>query len=143
MYGNSDAFDLNSFFHLHDLNNDGKLDSAEIEAIYGVHHLDSQKKSPDEAAHQAKAQRIVMEVLSKMDTNRDGFLSPEEFAAGGFAGLPDFTSLGAEGHHYDEESEFFLHHEGMSAGPVSCSQDPSVNSVYLRNFPQHTRDSNG
>lgn len=100
----SDAFDLQSFFALHDLNSDGLLDKEEIEAIYGVHHLDSQKKSPDEAAHQAKAQRIVTEVLAKMDTNRDGVLSPEEFNAAGFEGLPDFSSLGAEGHHYDEGS---------------------------------------
>lgn len=92
------------------MNGDGVLDTSEIEAIYGVHHLDSQKKSPDEAAHSAKAQRIVREVLVKMDTNRDGLLSPEEFVAAGFAGLPDFTELGAEGHHYDE---------GSSISPVS------------------------
>lgn len=101
---NSDEFDLQSFFALHDLNRDGILDAAEIEAIYGVHHLDSQKKSPDEAAHAAKAKKIVQEVLAKMDTNKDGVLSPAEFTAAGFEGLPDFTSLGAEGHHYDEGS---------------------------------------
>lgn len=95
---------MQSFFALHDLNSDGILDQAEIEAIYGVHHLDSQKKSPDEAAHQAKAQRIVREVLQKMDKNRDGVLTPEEFISAGFAGLPDFSELGAEGHHYDEGS---------------------------------------
>lgn len=100
----SDAFDLQSFFALHDLNSDGVLDSSEIEAIYGVHHLDSQRKSLDDAAHRAKAQRIVKEVLEKLDKNHDGVLSIEEFTAAGFSGLPDFTSLGAEGHHYDEGS---------------------------------------
>ena len=108
----SDSFDVGAFFSLHDLDRDGKLDAAEIEAIYGVHHTDSQKKSPNEAAHTEKAQRIVREVLAKMDTNRDGVISLEEFEAAGLEGLPDYTSLGAEGHHYDEESEFFLHHEG-------------------------------
>jgi len=104
----SDAFDLQSFFALHDLNNDGVLDSSEIEAIYGVHHLESQKKSAGEAAHRAKAQRIVREVLDRMDKNHDGVLSPEEFVAAGFSGLPDFSSLGAEGHHYDEGSCYAL-----------------------------------
>jgi nucleobindin len=103
---------LKSFFALHDLDSNGVLDASEIEAIYGVHHTESQKKSPDEAAHAAKARTIVQQVLEKMDTNRDGVLSPEEFEAAGFEGLPDFSSLGAEGHHYDQESEFFLHHEG-------------------------------
>jgi hypothetical protein len=57
-----DSFDLRSFFQLHDLNRyvsvdspqttsptcprrDGYWDREEVEAIYGVHHVYSQKKS--------------------------------------------------------------------------------------------------
>jgi hypothetical protein len=57
-----ESFDLPSFFQLHDLNrcvhhrerafpftlkitSDGVWDSEEVEAIYGVHHVYSQKKS--------------------------------------------------------------------------------------------------
>ena len=125
-HAHSDAFDLKSFFALHDLDSNGFLDASEIEAIYGVHHTDSQKKSPDEAAHAAKARTIVRQVLAKMDTNRDGVLSPAEFEAAGFEGLPDFSSLGAEGHHYDEESEFFLHHEGVC---VNVTHDSTLTMV--------------
>lgn len=107
-----DAFDLKSFFVLHDLNNDGKLDAAEIESVYGVHHEYSQKLTPEEAVRVEKAKQIVAAVLKRMDTNGNGFITADEFEAAGMAGLPDFSDLGAEGHHYDVESEFFLHHEG-------------------------------
>lgn len=160
----SDAFDLQSFFALHDLNGDGILDSEEIEAIYGVHHLDSQKKSPDDAAHRAKAQRIIREVLEKMDKNKDGVLSPEEFIAAGFSGLPDFTSLGAEGHHYDEgprymrwsladqltyllrcsqRVNFFYITKVTIIAFVCCIEEAEHSNRFERNVSQHSRDSNG
>jgi len=107
-----DTFDTASFFHLHDLNRDGFLDTEEIEAIYGVHHAYSQKKSKDEEEHAQKAQTIVTTVLAAMDTNKDGKISLDEFEKRGLDALPNFSHLGAEGHHYDMESEFFLHHEG-------------------------------
>lgn len=43
-------------------------------------------------------------VLAAMDANKDGFITMEEFLAKGLDALPDFSSLGAEGHHYDVES---------------------------------------
>lgn len=39
-----------------------------------------------------------------MDKNGDGKVTPEEFEAAGFKGLPSFDDIGAEGHHYDVES---------------------------------------
>ncbi|OBZ78643.1 hypothetical protein A0H81_01274 [Grifola frondosa] len=107
-----DSFDVDSFFQLHDLNRDKFWDREEIEAIYGVHHVYSQKKSKDEVEHQKKADHIVNTVLKLLDKDKDGKISMEEFAAVGLDGLPNFDDLGAEGHHYDVESEFFLHHEG-------------------------------
>lgn len=101
-----DKFDLRSFFALHDLDRNGVWTRPEIEAVYGVHHIFSQKMSADDKAHQEKADKIVVAVLQKMDTNKDGMVSVEEFEKAGLAGLPDFSSLGAEGHHYAEESEF-------------------------------------
>ncbi|KAH8110604.1 hypothetical protein DFH11DRAFT_1690686 [Phellopilus nigrolimitatus] len=102
-----DSFDPKSFFLIHDLNRDGVLDRDEIEAVYGVHHPYSQKKSKDEQAHQEKADHIVNVVLSVMDKNKDGKVSLEEFLASGLNALPSFEGLGAEGHHYDVESEQF------------------------------------
>lgn len=72
--------------------------------MYGVHHQFSQAKSADKAAHDAKAKQIVDAVLKKMDIDHDGLVSEDEFLAVGLDGLPDFSSLGAEGHHYDTES---------------------------------------
>ncbi|EJC98756.1 uncharacterized protein FOMMEDRAFT_136940 [Fomitiporia mediterranea MF3/22] len=102
-----DTFDPESFFHIHDLNRNGVLDKDEIEAIYGVHHPYSQKKSADEIAHQAKADHIVNTVLGIYDKNNDGKISVEEFMEKGVKALPNFEGLGAEGHHYDVESEEF------------------------------------
>ncbi|KAI9513118.1 hypothetical protein F5148DRAFT_468636 [Russula earlei] len=105
------AFDLPSFFQLHDLNRDGVWDSEEVEAIYGVHHVYSQKKSKDDEEHQKKAKLIVDTIFGSIDKDKDGKISLPEFQEAGLAALPNFENLGAEGHHYDVESEFFLHHE--------------------------------
>lgn len=100
----SDSFDLGSFFQLHDLNQDGFWDRAEIEAVYGVHHEYSKAKTPDEQAQQAKADKIVDAVLKKMDKNGNGLIEMSEFEAAGWEGLQSFKELGADGHHYDVES---------------------------------------
>ncbi|KAF8499223.1 hypothetical protein F5888DRAFT_1611914 [Russula emetica] len=106
-----ESFDLPSFFQLHDLNGDGVWDAEEVEAIYGVHHVYSQKKSKDEEEHQQKAKLVVDTVFEAIDKDKDGKITVEEFEAAGLDALPNFENLGAEGHHYDVESEFFLHHE--------------------------------
>lgn len=91
----------------------------------------------DDEEHQKKADHISGTVLNLLDKNRDGKVSPEEFEQVGLDGLPNFESLGAEGHHYDVESEFFLHHEG--------AQEPHAHSHLQshlgpqRNFTPHQR----
>ena len=99
-----DAFDAESFFALHDFNSDGLWTVDEIEAVYGVHHPYSKSRSPNDEVHDAKAKKIVADVLKIMDQNGDGVISLEEFVAVGVDGLPDFSAMGAEGHHYDTES---------------------------------------
>jgi hypothetical protein len=69
-----------------------------------VHHVYAQKKSKDEEEHKKKADHIVGAVLDRMDTDKDGRVSLEELVAVGLQGLPNFESMGAEGHHYDVES---------------------------------------
>ncbi|KAJ7109816.1 hypothetical protein C8R44DRAFT_263585 [Mycena epipterygia] len=133
-----DSFDLRSFFQLHDLNRDGFWDREEVEAIYGVHHVYSQKKSKDDEEHQKKADHISGTVLNLLDKNGDGKVSPEEFEVVGLDGLPNFDSMGAEGHHYDIESEFFLHHEEEFHSTPETQTDESYNHPEdLEHFAHH------
>ncbi|KAF9245664.1 hypothetical protein BU15DRAFT_40778 [Melanogaster broomeanus] len=133
-----DSFDLESFFQLHDLNRDGTWDRAEIEAIYGVHHVYSQKKSKDEVEHQEKADHIVDAVLKIMDKDGDGKITPKEFEAAGFKGLPSFDEMGAEGHHYDVESEFFLHHEEQyHSTPETQTDESYTHPEDIEHFAHH------
>ncbi|ETW86773.1 hypothetical protein HETIRDRAFT_437555 [Heterobasidion irregulare TC 32-1] len=133
-----DSFDLASFFQLHDLNRDGVWDTAEIEAIYGVHHVYSQKKSKDDVEHQKKADTIVQAILKAMDKDGNEKVTQKEFEAVGLAGLPSFDELGAEGHHYDVESEFFLHHEEQyHSTPETQTDESYTHPEDLEHFAQH------
>ncbi|OCH88752.1 hypothetical protein OBBRIDRAFT_794915 [Obba rivulosa] len=133
-----DSFDVPSFFQLHDLNRDGFWDREEVEAVYGVHHLYSQKKSKDEIEHQKKAEYIVDTVLKRIDTDKDGKVSLDEFKVVGLEGLPNFDDLGAEGHHYDVESEFFLHHEEQFHSTPETQTDESYNHPEdIEHFAHH------
>jgi len=112
----------------------------EIEAIYGVHHEISKKheSSKDEDAHSEKAKTIVASVLAAMDKNGDGMISLEEFVEAGPAGLPDFAKLGADGHHYDSESEYFLHHEEIYHSTPETQTDESYNHPEdIEHFTHH------
>jgi hypothetical protein len=51
-----------------------------------------------------------------MDSNKDGKVSLEEFEKQGLDALPNFSHLGADGHHYDMES-------GMLEAPFTHTQD--------------------
>ena len=115
-----DNFDIQAFFHLHDLNRsvspfrtrlpespgltltarDGILDVNELESIYGVHHEKRRKESGSEEVHTEKAKEIVKTVLATLDTNGDGVLTMREFVAGGVGGLPNFKGVEHLGHHY-------------------------------------------
>lgn len=133
-----DTFDLESFFQLHDLNRDGFWDRDEIQAIYGVHHVYSQKKSRDEIEHQKKADHVVDTVLKALDKNGDGKISPEEFTSAGYQGLPTFDDIGVEGHHYDVESEFFLHHEEQyHSTPETQTDESYIHPEDIEHFSHH------
>ncbi|KAI1794035.1 precursor to secretory protein Ssp120 [Ganoderma leucocontextum] len=135
-----DTFDVPSFFQLHDLNRDGRWDKEEIEAVYGVHHVYSQKKSKDEIEHQGKAEFIVKTVLKRLDKNGDGVITVDELETVGLDGLPNFDVLGVEGHHYDVESEFFLHHEEQYHSTPETQTDESYNHPEdLEHFAHHEK----
>ncbi|CEH17991.1 precursor to secretory protein ssp120 [Ceraceosorus bombacis] len=136
------AFDLGAFFSLHDLNRDGILDRPEIEAIYGVHHSESVKVSPTYEVHDAKADHIVSEVLRRLDHNRDGVVTKAEFIAAGPDGLPSFEQYGTSslGHHYDEESEYFVHHEEIYHNTPETQDDSAyTHKEDLEHFAHHQR----
>jgi hypothetical protein len=133
-----DSFDIGSFFQLHDLNGDKFWDRDEIEAIYGVHHVYSQKKSKDDVEHQKKADHIASTVLKLLDKDEDGKVTVEEFEAVGLDGLPSFDDMGAEGHHYDVESEFFLHHEEQfHSTPETQTDESYTHAEDLEHFAHH------
>ncbi|EJU02797.1 hypothetical protein DACRYDRAFT_21753, partial [Dacryopinax primogenitus] len=135
-----DDFDMESFFHLHDLDRNLFLTVDEIAAIYGVHHEISKKheSSVSEDAHSEKAKEIVNSVLTAMDKDQDGQISLKEFVEAGPAGLPDFAKLGADGHHYDSESEYFLHHEEIYHSTPETQTDESYNHLEdIEHFTNH------
>ncbi|KZV67601.1 hypothetical protein PENSPDRAFT_583690 [Peniophora sp. CONT] len=120
-----DSFDLPSFFTLHDLDRDGQWTKEEVEAVYGMHHTYAKKMSKDEWEHARKTKAIVDTVMRTMDKDEDGVISLEEFEAAGIEALPNFDDLGAHGHHYDVESEFFLHHEEEYHNTAETQTDES------------------
>nr|VWO94406.1 EF-hand domain-containing protein [Ganoderma boninense] len=135
-----DTFDVPSFFQLHDLNRDGHWDQEEIEAVYGVHHVYSQKKSKDEVEHKEKAEFVVKTVLKRLDKNGDGVITLDELEAVGLEGLPDFEVMGVEGHHYDVESEFFLHHEEQfHSTPETQTDEAYTHPEDLEHFAHHEK----
>lgn len=136
------AFNLGSAFALHDLDRNGVLDRAEIEAIYGVHHSESKKLSPTHEVHDEKANKIVREVLFLMDKNGDGLVTKQEFIDAGPTGLPLFDEFDVKslGHHYDEESEFFVHHEEVYHNtPETQTDEAYSHKEDLEHFAKHDK----
>ncbi|KAH8090260.1 hypothetical protein HD553DRAFT_346791 [Filobasidium floriforme] len=148
-------FDVESFFHLHDLDRDHYLSPSEIEAIYGLHHPlhlshsqktnpnnpeynKPQKEIPDSPAMESKRQIIVAKVLANLDTDKDGRVSIEEFVRGGWEGLPSFTGWGGLGHHYGSEEEYFLHHEELYHNTPETQTDESyTHPEDIEHFAEH------
>ncbi|GAA5836201.1 hypothetical protein JCM9279_002225 [Rhodotorula babjevae] len=133
-----DSFDIQAFFHLHDLNRDGVLDRNELESIYGVHHEKRRKGSKNLEVHTQQAVEIVDQVLDRLDTNRDGVLTMREFVAGGVGGLPNFKGVEHLGHHYDAEGEYFLHHEERYHNtPETQREEDYVHPEDIEHFMSH------
>ncbi|KIR31251.1 hypothetical protein I352_06345 [Cryptococcus deuterogattii MMRL2647] len=120
-----DSFDLESFFKLHDLDMNGYWDELEIQAVYGLHHHSVKDKMGKGEQVDGRAKNIVSKVLEALDKNQDGRISLEEFLAGGTEGLPSFEGYKDLGHHYDEESEYFLHHEELYHSTPETQTDES------------------
>jgi len=77
-------------------------------------------------------------VLILSDKDKDGRVSLEEFKAVGLDGLPNFDELGAEGHHYDVESEFFLHHEEQfHSTPETQTDESYTHPEDIEHFAHH------
>ncbi|WWC87690.1 uncharacterized protein L201_002582 [Kwoniella dendrophila CBS 6074] len=122
-----DSFDLEAFFKLHDLDMNGFWEVPEIEAVYGLHHHSVKDKIKQPELVDARTKVVVDKVLDKLDTNKDGKISLSEFIAGGTDGLPSFEGYKDLGHHYDEESEYFLHHEELYHSTPETQTDEAYN----------------
>jgi hypothetical protein len=119
----TDSFDLESFFKIHDLDQDGVLNADELEAIYGLHHETSKEGNGEH--HPARAQQIVDTVMSKLDLNGDGVVTKTEFTVAGRDGLPDFRNVEGLGHHYGQGT-----HSCSSAHLAhSLVQIPKMNTI--------------
>ncbi|WWC68791.1 uncharacterized protein I206_102726 [Kwoniella pini CBS 10737] len=133
-----DSFDLESFFKLHDLDMNGFWDQAEIQAVYGLHHHSVKDKIKQPELVDARTQVVVDKVLEKLDTNKDGKISLDEFIAGGTEGLPSFEGYKDLGHHYDEESEYFLHHEELyHSSPETQTDESYTHPEDIAHFRHH------
>ncbi|WVR03980.1 hypothetical protein IAU60_000979 [Kwoniella sp. DSM 27419] len=133
-----DSFDLESFFKLHDLDADGFWSIDEVQAVYGLHHHSVKDAIQQPAVRDARTDMIVDRVMLKLDANNDGKISLEEFLAGGMDGLPSFEGYKNLGHHYDEESEYFLHHEELYHSTPETQTDESYNHPEdIQHFKHH------
>ena len=72
-----------SMFSKLDANGDGVIDQAEIDKARAEWHHRANKPAPTEANAEDDAQGKKHRGLMRMDTNGDGKISAEEFAAGG------------------------------------------------------------
>lgn len=98
------GFDADSFFSMHDYNDDGAWDDAEVLRTYGLNDESNRHVPPERHQH------VASEVRRLLDTDGDGRVSRAEFAAFAAAGgtLPDFGT--GPGHHGDYEYEYEIHH---------------------------------
>ncbi|OAV97622.1 hypothetical protein PTTG_09930 [Puccinia triticina 1-1 BBBD Race 1] len=133
------GFDLQSAFHLHDLNSDNILEASEVLKLYGVDHETAIDQSDSVDHHNSVAARILTEVMDKLDLNKDGLITKSEFVAVvSQHGLPTFDDISGLGHHYDEEGEYFLHHEEMfHSSPESQREEAYVHPEDIAHFSHH------
>jgi len=79
-----DSFDPRTFFNLHDKNNDGHLDTYELETMF-LNDLDKvyneSDPNTDKQEREEEMERMREHVLKNMDTDKDGLVSYDEFIA--------------------------------------------------------------
>jgi len=77
-----EAFDMRTFFNLHDLNSDGFLEQDEVEALF-QQELDKvyDKNSPEDDLREREEEmaRMREHVYTEMDRDKDGLISLQEF----------------------------------------------------------------
>jgi hypothetical protein len=98
-------FDAGAFFALHDYDDNGYWDSAEILKTYGMDDPSAKDVS------QERKDEVVKEIMRLIDSNDNGIIERQEFIwfTHHVKGtLPDF-GLGP-GHHWDIETEYEIHH---------------------------------
>ncbi|PHH69300.1 hypothetical protein CDD82_7851 [Ophiocordyceps australis] len=97
-------WDPDSFFTLHDFNNDGLWKPDELQRLYGLKDPSSKDISTE------RRDQVTRELLALLDLDGDGAVSRSEwlsFTAQGRT-LPDMGT--GPGHHGDDEYEYEIHH---------------------------------
>ncbi|CAH7683446.1 hypothetical protein BY996DRAFT_6757224 [Phakopsora pachyrhizi] len=137
------GFDMASAFHLHDLNQDNILEADEVLKLYGLDHETAVDKSRSVEHHDSKASRVLSTVMEKLDLNKDGLITKKEFITAGSVnngGLPKFDDIDGLGHHYDEEGEYFLHHEEIYHSTPETQDESSYNHPEdIQHFINHEK----
>eukprot|EP00128_Syssomonas_multiformis_P011808 Colp12_sorted_trinity150504_noHs@6707 len=71
-------YDSDSFFSMHDYNNDGFLDEKELRIIFQG-GFDEHKENADTSAMEDSLREMMTYVLTEVDTDKDGRISRAEF----------------------------------------------------------------
>ena len=84
MSQNESDYDIEKFFHLHDINTDQLIDRQELRMMVITELTDSYKKdnrSQESEEFREDLERIREEVFENADIDKDGFISKSEFLA--------------------------------------------------------------
>eukprot|EP00117_Sycon_ciliatum_P024073 scpid77674/ scgid20295/ Nucleobindin-1 len=103
-----DSFNVETFFHMQDHNQDGQLDAGEVEGML-VNEVEKIHHDPASAEYHEELLRMRQHVVHEVDKNRDGLLSMEEFLAStklkSFANDDSWKGLDYDDDYTDEEYE--------------------------------------
>jgi hypothetical protein len=124
-------FDAHVFFTLHDFDSTNQWSPDDIRRFYGLYDESTNHISEE------KKRDVVNIVIDLFDTDKNGYISKDEFVDGVTAGktLPDF-GLGP-GHHGDDEYEYEIHHFEKYHGDGDVKEEDLNHPEDIEHFRKH------